>query len=139
MSRKPQGIMEAGEQGGLGLESRGATMMAAPQEAMDGTIANKVQQQHPKWEATPEYRKGWGHKRGAWCKRMNGACGALRKVKAMPDRGNRREAPCFPHPRVAGTIQTRTAAWCSARRWCGGAKPCAPAFQVRKVRAAPYK
>ena len=92
MNRKFQSSMEAGEQGELDLESRGATMMTALQEAMDGTIANKVQQQYPKWAATTEYREGWGHKLDAWCKRMNTACSALQKMRRMPDRDKLREA-----------------------------------------------
>ena len=86
MNRKFQGTMEAGEQGELDLEVRGAYMMAALQEATDGTIANKVQQQYPKWAATTEYREGWGHnlKLDAWCKRMNNACSALKRMRTMP-------------------------------------------------------
>ena len=52
MNRKFQGNMEAGEQGEWDLESRGASMMTALQEAMDGTIANKVQQKYLKLAAT---------------------------------------------------------------------------------------
>ena len=108
MNRKFQEAMEAGEQGGKGLEARGAAMMTALQEAMDGTIANKVQQQYPKWAATTEYREGWGHKLDAWCKRMNNACCALKKMRTMPDRDKLREAlegAKWPHSDIPTGIQ----------------------------------
>ena len=84
MNRKFQGSMEEGDQGDLGLEARGAVMMtAALQGAVDGTIANNVQQRQC---TGGDGGTSWMHIY-AWCKKMNsaGACSALKRVRTMPD------------------------------------------------------
>ena len=108
MNQRFQGSMGEADQGVMNLEDRGAAMIAALQGAMDGTIANKVQQQYPRWAATTEYREGWGHSLDTWCKRMNGACCALKKMRTVPDRDKLKEAldkARWPHPDIPTGIE----------------------------------